>query len=147
MSRKANRFNAGRKTVMTKEVLLKLEDAFAFTYTDEEACLYAGISPDTLYRYQKKNPKFSERKEALRLTPNLKAKKILVTSIENSLDQSRWWADKKMKDFQPVIKTETKIEATIVDLAETDMTPEMKSALVSFRKAKEEKLKTIIKQM
>ena len=77
--RKKNK--GGRPPKIDKTVLTKLEDAFAFTYTDEEASLYAGINPVTLYRYQKKHPEFCKRKEQLRLTPNLAAKKILVSFI------------------------------------------------------------------
>ena len=88
----------GRPTVMTKDVLLKLEDAFRFCYTDEEACLYADISPTPFYEYQKKHPEFAERKKALRLYPNLHAKEELVKGIKGSIDQARWWAKNKMRD-------------------------------------------------
>ncbi|HYW81837.1 MAG TPA: hypothetical protein VFB30_01185 [Spirochaetia bacterium] len=33
----------GRKTVMTPEVVRKLEEAFSMDCTDEEACAYAGV--------------------------------------------------------------------------------------------------------
>ena len=88
----------GRPTVMTKDVLLKLEDAFRFCYTDEEACLYADIGTTSLYEYQKKYPEFTERKMALRLNPNLHAKKELVEGIKGSIDQARWWAKNKMRE-------------------------------------------------
>lgn len=90
--------NCGRPPKIDKDVLQKLEDAFAFCYTDEEACLYAGIAPATLYNYQEKHPKFLERKRALRLSPNLQAKKVLVEGIKGSIDQSRWWAKNKIGD-------------------------------------------------
>ncbi len=88
----------GRPAKITKDVLQKLEDAFSFCYTDKEACLYAGIAPATLYNYQVRNPKFVERKEALRLNPNLMAKKELVEGIKGSIDQARWWAKNKIGD-------------------------------------------------
>lgn len=87
----------GRPTVFTPDVLQKLETAFAYSYSDEEACLYAGISPRALYYYQEKNPEFLQRKQALRLTPNLSAKKELVDGIKGNLEQARWWAQNKMK--------------------------------------------------
>ncbi len=86
----------GRPEKIDKDVLQKLEDAFAFCYTDEEASLYAGISPRTLYNYQNKHPEFIQRKEALRLTPNLAAKKELVAGIKGNIEQSRWWAKNKI---------------------------------------------------
>ena len=136
--------NVGRKTVMTKDVLQKLEDAFAFTYTDEEACLYAGIDPRTLYNYQKKNPKFVQRKEALRLTPNLAAKQVLVESIPKNLEQSRWWATHKMPEFNPTKKVEL---ATTSLEEEANMTPKMKEAIKLYNEAKREQIIEEIKLM
>lgn len=97
---------------MTPDVLGKLEDAFINAFTDEMACLYAGINPDTLYSYCKENPKFSERKEALKNTPNLKAQQTLVKDLDNT-GGARWWAERKMPEFQPKQKVEHsgKIEA------------------------------------
>lgn len=93
---KNDKKNVGRNTVMTNEVIGKLEDAFMFTYSDKEACLYAGISEDALYDYQKKNPQFTKRKHILRLTPNLAAKKELVSGIKGNIGQARWWAERKI---------------------------------------------------
>ena len=39
----------GRPTVMTEDVIRKLEDAFAHDLSDTEACLYAGIGRTTLF--------------------------------------------------------------------------------------------------
>jgi len=39
----------GRPTKMTPEVIAKLEYAFAISCTDQQACIYAEISVDTLY--------------------------------------------------------------------------------------------------
>lgn len=113
----------GRPTIMTKDVLQKLEDAFMYCFTDEEACLFAGISPRTLYNYQEKNPEFVQRKQQLRLTPNLAAKKELVKGIEGSLDQSRWWASHKMSDdFAPKSKVEMsgRVETADVTIPESE---------------------------
>lgn len=77
---------------MTPEVIEKLEKAFMHTYTDEEACLFAGINQDTLYAYQRRHPEFVKRKNLLKLTPNMHAKQELVTKIPGNLEQARWWA-------------------------------------------------------
>jgi len=63
-----------------------------YTFSDEEACLYAGISTSTLYNYQKKYPEFLEIKQQLRLHPNMNAKKELVDQIKGNIDQAKWWA-------------------------------------------------------
>ncbi len=93
----------GRDTVMTPELLEKLERAFSNSFTDEEACLYVGIDTQTLYNYCKKNPDFSSKKEALKKKPNLKAKMVLLKGLNSndiniSLPTAKYWADRKMKD-------------------------------------------------
>lgn len=97
----------GRPTVMTQEVLQKLEAAFMNIFTDAQACDYAGISTATLYNYQKENPAFLERKTMLRERPDMTAKLELVSSIKGSVEQARWWAAHKMgKEFAPITKLE-----------------------------------------
>lgn len=74
--------NAGRPTVMTPEVVKKLEEAFALGCTDLEACFYADISKHTLYNYQNINPEFTDRKEALKERPVLLARACVVKALE-----------------------------------------------------------------
>ena len=75
--------NAGRPTVMTPEVVSKLEQAFALGCTDLEACLFADISKQTLYSYQHSHPEFVDRKERLKETPVLLARMSVLKSIES----------------------------------------------------------------
>ncbi len=98
--------STGRPTVLTPDVLRKLEDAFTNAFTDEMACLYAGISKTTLYDYCKENEAFAERKELLKNSPNLKAQNELVKGIEGNVSQARWWAEHRMPDFMPKTKVE-----------------------------------------
>lgn len=77
---------------MTPETIAKLEQAFRYTFTDTEACLYAGIDESTFYRYERKHPEFRKRKMILRVSPNLVAKETLVSQLPGNLDQARWWA-------------------------------------------------------
>lgn len=90
----------GRPLVIDATVLGKLEDAFMNAFNDEMACLYAGINPDTLYEYCKRNPKFTERKERLKMTPSLKAQTVIVKDIEN-VGGARYWAERRMREFMP----------------------------------------------
>lgn len=89
------RSNAGRPTIMTEVVLGKLEEAFAYGASDKEACFYAGINPDTLYEYQKKQPEYAERKEALKLRPILAARKKVVEAIEADVKNAQWYLERK----------------------------------------------------
>ena len=84
---------------MTPETIQKLEMAFANSFTDTEACLYAGIWLSTLYDYCKANPKFSDKKEALKKKPNLKAKQNIIQSMNDwNIQDSKRWLERKSKD-------------------------------------------------
>lgn len=67
---------------MTEITVKKLEEAFAFGASDEEACFYADISKQTLYTYQDKHPEFIDRKEALKQRPILLARQSVVKGLE-----------------------------------------------------------------
>lgn len=90
---------AGRPTVMTKEKIEKLEEAFIRGLTDTEACLYSDIAPSTLYEYCEKNPGFSERKEQLKQNIRMRAKLNIAKEI-NAGDKllSTWYLERKAKD-------------------------------------------------
>jgi hypothetical protein len=74
---------AGRKTVMTPEVIKILEDAWVINCTDMEACLRAGISTSALKKYQVKNPEFKTRKRMLKDTLVFNARRKVAKEIEN----------------------------------------------------------------
>lgn len=132
---------AGRNTVMTADVLQKLEDAFMNAFTDEMACLYAGISPRALYDYCEANPRFVQRKEELKQTPNLAAQKTLVGDLKNT-SGARWWAERKMPDFMPktkvehggTIKTEDVTQPEAVKAVVDKFHDDLKAAIIATRK-------------
>ena len=89
----------GRPTVMTEDVLDKLEYLFAKGLTDREACLIANIHPSTLYDYCSANPEFAERKELLKDKPKITAKLNVAEAIEShDIDMSKWYLERKAKD-------------------------------------------------
>jgi hypothetical protein len=88
---------AGRPTVMTPEVIAKLEKAFAIGATDIEACAFAGICETTLYYYQQKNPEFKDRKKRLKEQPILKAKNTVVANLDD-VKNAQWYLERKKKD-------------------------------------------------
>ena len=90
---------AGRPAKITPEVVKKLTLAFANGLTDQEACLFAGVSKQALYDYCKKHPEFTDHKETLKRQPGMKAKFNLTASIEaGDLDNSKWWLERKCRD-------------------------------------------------
>lgn len=117
----------GRPTVMTEDVIRKLEDAFLMGCTDTEACLYASIVPSTLYKYQESNPEFTERKETLKQNPFMQARRVTLDALR---DDDRGMAIKVLDrkegsklavtgaDGGPIEVRE--VERTIIDPANTD---------------------------
>jgi hypothetical protein len=89
----------GRKTIMTPEIIAKLEQAFSMGCSDLEACLHANIGKTTLYNYQNENPKFVERKEQLKEKLVLKARTVIAEAL-NKKDENtaKWYLERKKKD-------------------------------------------------
>lgn len=93
-----NSLKHGRPQVITSSTLQKLEEGFSMWFTDEEASLYANISPSTLYNYGHKFPDFLERKELLKRTLSLQAKRNIMKQIQKGdVKISMWWLEKKNK--------------------------------------------------
>jgi len=89
----------GRPTKMDDLTVKKLEEAFINGATDVQACFYAGISKQTLYTYQDKNPEFIDRKEALKANLGLIAKNVLAKSIrdDDNANDAKWYLERKEK--------------------------------------------------
>lgn len=99
--------DGGRPTVMTDDVLRKLEDAFLRGLSDRQACLYAGIAASVLYEYQKERPEFSERKTLLKENVKMRARLNVHNAIDNGdIDASWRYLERKDESFKPTTKTE-----------------------------------------
>lgn len=91
--------NAGRPTVMTDDTVNKLEQAFSLGCSDTEACLFADISRQTLYDYQKIHPEFIDRKALLKDKLILKARTVVAEALNNKdKDTAKWYLERKRKD-------------------------------------------------
>lgn len=121
---KEYKYKTGRPTVMIESTVKKLLDAFSNSFTDQEACLYANISKQTLYDYCKRHPEFSDQKEELKKKPNLKAKMNWLAKINaNDYQASKEWLERKAKDE---FSTKTTTESKVI------YTPEMKETDIEF---------------
>ncbi len=91
--------NVGRKpNEMTETILTKLRECFSNSFTDQEACLFVGISTRQLYDYCKGNEQFREEKELLKSTPSIQAKMNIIRNIRNgNVKESLWWLERKSK--------------------------------------------------
>ena len=102
---------AGRPTVMTSDVVSKLEQAFSMGCSDLEACLFANISKQALYDYQAKYPEFADRKAMLKETLILKARTVIANALNNKDENTaKWYLERKAKnEFSTKVENETTI--------------------------------------
>lgn len=107
----------GRPTVITKQVLQNLAQAFNIGCSDREACIYAGIALQTLYNYCKENPDFLEQKEEWKENLVIAARANLATAltVKKSVPDSWEYIKRKRKaefaDMKVVAETEQKLSA------------------------------------
>lgn len=87
----------GRPTKRDPLTVKKLEEAFSFDATVNEACLYAGITPRTYYTWVKDDPELLQRFDTLRETPVLAARERVVNSIKTDTDTAKWYLERKRK--------------------------------------------------
>ena len=90
----------GRPTVMTTEILDKLKQAFMLGCTDGEACLFANISTDTLYRYQVKNPDYAVKKAQWKENPILLARAEVIKGLKEKPDHALKVMERLSKDYK-----------------------------------------------
>ena len=89
---------AGRPTVMTQDVVNKLEQAWSMGCSDVEACLHADISKQTLYDYQAKHPEFVDRKERLKEMLVLKARTVIADALNRKDENTaKWYLERKAR--------------------------------------------------
>lgn len=112
---------------MTPETLAKLDEAFALGCTDSEACLMADISPATLYSWQNTYPEFLERKNALKETPFLMARKTIIGSLDNPQYAFEFMKRKKKDEFSDRSELTGKdgeaLNVSILNYADNNSTP------------------------
>ncbi len=119
--------DVGRPTVFTPEIIDKLEAVFLIGGTDLEACLYANVGKSALYNYQQKNPDFVDRKEMLKETPFLKARKTIVESLNNPQYAFEYMKRKKKDEFSDRSELTGKdgeaLNVSILNYADNHSTP------------------------
>lgn len=142
-NRKIHNRHVGRPTKMTPEILQKLEEAFCQALPDREACVYAGIAPSTLYAYQERRPEFSERKELLKMTPNIAARKTIVASL-GDVKVAQWWLEKR----DPELRPNSKIEhgGRIITQAQTE-DPDVLEAVRQYEELREKQIRDQARKM
>lgn len=106
---KIGRDHFGRPTVMTKQTLQKLEWAFKFGCTDEEACIFAGIGKSTFYNWLNDHEHFREWKEELKQAPVIASRMVVYQAISEKGSVGDAWAmlrAKRKQEFAELKQTE-----------------------------------------
>lgn len=86
----------GRKSVITKANIQKLEEVFKLGVTDKIACNYGQISESTFYAHLKKNDNFRSRIERARHYARIKSSSVIVEAIEKKdVSTAKWWLEKR----------------------------------------------------
>ena len=119
-AKKAKPQKAGRKPLITPTVLSKIEECFLIDCTDVEACQIAGISTNTLYRYQEKHPEFRDRKQLLKSNITYLAKRNIVKALEEgNVDMSFKVLERKDPEYRrkDTLEIDNKIVITFPDYA------------------------------
>ena len=95
-----------RPTVMTPEVIAKLEKRFRDGATNLEA-IEGLISEDTFYHHQKINPEFAARMDMAKEYTTEIARGVVSKAIKRGdRDTAKWWLERRNK-AQFSTKTET----------------------------------------
>ncbi len=74
----ANKQSSGRPTKMSYQLIIKLTDSIQHNSTITDACIYAGISRDTYYRYMN-NEVFAEKMNTAKENQNKVILSFLTT--------------------------------------------------------------------
>ena len=116
----AKKKSPGRPTVFTPEVIRKIEEVAALDGSVKEMAFYAGIHVDSIYAKMASDKAFSDRINALREMPVLKARQTIIQSL-NQPQHAQWYIARKRKDeFSE--RVETKNETTVIE----ETSPEVK---------------------
>lgn len=93
----------GRPTKMTDDVVNKLEFAFMRGLSDQEACLYAGISKQTLYNYQNDHPEFIDQKASFKSNVKMHAKLNLAKEVieKKNVELSLFVLERTVDEYKP----------------------------------------------
>ena len=117
--------NFNQKTKVNKDAVNRLLTAYSYGCTDVEACLFAGISRTTLYKYMKKHPDFKNIREDLKQYPVLYARQCLFDHIKQNPTISLKILEKLAKEYkqtQEVKLDGESFELTLNKLRKSDTT-------------------------
>jgi len=93
----------GRPSVMTADVIRKLEVAFAAGFGVTASCYYSGISTSTYYEHVALNKDFSDKMNLAQEFSTHRARQVVLQAINNGdVKAAQWWLEHKARlEFAP----------------------------------------------
>jgi hypothetical protein len=89
---------AGRPSVISEDIMRKLEAGLATGFSISAACHFAGISTSTFYEHKALNNEFRDRVRWAEEWATYKARQVVLKSIEDGcVDTAKWFLSKKAR--------------------------------------------------
>jgi hypothetical protein len=88
----------GRPTAITKDTVLKLEQAFKDGFSIEMACYVSGISRSTYYTHLQSDIELSDKMTLAQDWATQSAKQVVIQAInKGDLKAAQWWLERKSR--------------------------------------------------
>lgn len=113
----------GRPTVLTPDVVSKLEEVLKDGGTITEACEQAGISRDTYHRNVNDDSKFSDKMAKAQEYVTEVAKSVVARDItkRKNTETAKWWLERKRKsEFSTRVEQNITVSALEEAIKEAD---------------------------
>lgn len=91
--------SGGRPTVISDEVVWKLEAALRDGFNVSEACLTSGVSRTAYYERKAADEAFADKMELAQKYVTIRAKKVVVQAIDDgNFNAAKWWLEHRERD-------------------------------------------------
>lgn len=124
-AKKSRKGIGGRPTKMTPKTIQLLEECFMDGLSDTEACIVADISTSLLYAYGKEHPEFLERKELLKRTPAINAKRTVARDVKVSPKSAMTYLERNPKTRDewapPTVKQDISLKGELAKVKDDDL--------------------------
>ena len=115
----------GRPSVITAEIIDKLETAFRMGVTDVVALSFAKLSPRTYYDRLSQDAEFKAKIEAAKHYSRLLAGSVVMKALHaNDVKTARWWLQKKHPDEFDTRKAAVEVNTNILNYVPGQLTDE-----------------------
>jgi len=93
----------GRPTVLTPEVLNKLETALAAGFGVTASCYYSGISKSVFYERKALDKDFASKMRLAEEFSTYQARQVILNAInQGNVKAAQWWLERKARvEFAP----------------------------------------------